>query len=78
MTRNEELESQVDNLKLELVNAKTCDSCVNSKNETAYLKDTLENFSKGKKQLNMILDKSKTPYKKHLLTEQMVGQNLQI
>ena len=41
-------------LKLELalykkkLNAKTCESCVNSKNETAYLKDTLENFSKGK------------------------------
>ncbi|MBJ2390677.1 hypothetical protein JF979_24510, partial [Salmonella enterica subsp. enterica serovar Corvallis] len=46
------------------VNAKTCESCVNSKREIAYLNDTLENFSKGKKQLNMILDKSKTPYMK--------------
>ena len=39
-------------------NAKTCDSCVNFKKEIAYLNDTLEKFSKGKKQLNMILDKS--------------------
>ena len=46
------------------LNAKTCESCVNFKNESACLKDTLEFFSKGKKQLNMILDKSKTPYKK--------------
>ncbi|MBJ4058760.1 hypothetical protein JGD43_25955, partial [Salmonella enterica subsp. enterica serovar Goldcoast] len=31
------------------VNVKTCESCVNSKKEIAYLNDTLENFSKGKK-----------------------------
>ena len=29
--------------------AKTCDSCVNSKREIAYLNDTLEKSSKGKK-----------------------------
>ncbi|MBJ3415089.1 hypothetical protein JGB96_23445, partial [Salmonella enterica subsp. enterica serovar Derby] len=46
------------------VNVKSCESCVNSKREIAYLNDTLEIFSKGKKQLNMILDKSKTPYMK--------------
>ena len=40
------------------LNAKTCDSCVNFGKEITYLKDTLEKFSKGKKQLNMILDKS--------------------
>ena len=45
------------------VKAKTCESCVDLKKENAYLKDTLEKISKGKKQLNMILDKSKTPYK---------------
>ncbi|MBJ4174401.1 hypothetical protein JGD50_25010, partial [Salmonella enterica subsp. enterica serovar Typhimurium] len=44
------------------VNVKTCESCVNSKREIAYLNDTLEKISKGRKQLNMILDKSKTPY----------------
>ena len=46
------------------IKAKTCESCLNLGKENAYLKDTWEKFSKGKKQLNMILDKSKTPYKK--------------
>lgn len=46
------------------IKTKTCESCVNFGKQNAYLKGTLEKFSKGKKQLNMILDMSKTPYKK--------------
>ena len=36
-----------------------CENCVNLEKEVSYLKSSLQRFSNGKKQLNMILDQSK-------------------
>ncbi len=36
-----------------------CENCANLKNEVSYLKSSLQRFSDGKKQLDMILDQSK-------------------
>ena len=44
-----------------------CTACPTLAKENEYLKDTLERFSFGKKNLNMILDKSKVSVKHHCL-----------
>ncbi len=45
-----------------------CENCANLEKEVSYLKNSLQRFSDGKKQLNMILDQSKvTSYNRVLV-----------